>query len=90
LAHPTKEFEGMVLDKKLRHGGHPVLEWNAMNLAWKEDESGNIRPSKKRSTGKIDGIMATINCVARWLERNNTNGPRNDHSRNSGFKLEVI
>lgn len=90
LAHPTKEFEGMVLDKKLRHGGHPVLEWNAMNLAWKEDESGNIRPSKKRSAGKIDGIMATINCVARWLERKNNDVARNDHNRTVGFKLEVI
>jgi len=90
LAHPTKEFEGMVIDKRLRHGGHPVLEWNAMNLAWKEDESGNIRPSKKRSSGKIDGIMAMINCIARWLDRNNTDGPRNDPNRQSGFKLETI
>lgn len=89
LAHPTKEFEGMVIDKRLRHGGHPVLEWNAMNLAWKEDESGNIRPSRKRSSGKIDGIMALINCIARWLERN-AEGQRNDHNRTVGFKLETI
>jgi len=90
LAHPTKEFEGMIVDKRLRHGGHPVLEWMAMNLNWKEDESGNIRPSKKRSSGKIDGIMATINCVARWLERKNTDGPKSDPNRNCGFKLESI
>lgn len=89
LAHPTKEFEGMVIDKRLRHGGHPVLEWNAMNLAWKEDESGNIRPSRKRSSGKIDGIMALINCIARWLDRNGE-GQRNDPNRNVGFKLETI
>lgn len=90
LAPPTKEFEGLILDKKLRHGGHPVLEWNAMNLAWKEDESGNIRPSKKRSAGKIDGVMALINCLARWMERKSTEGPASDHNRNAGFKLVSI
>ena len=60
MNEPLKRFESLVLGEQLNHGGCPVLRWNASNLAVKRDESNNIRPDKKKSTEKIDVIVAGI------------------------------
>ena len=60
MTAPTKELEKLVVSGKLRHGGHPVLRWMASNVAVELDAAGNLKPSKKRSTERIDGIVAAI------------------------------
>jgi phage terminase large subunit-like protein len=59
----TKHFLGLVGNRKLRHGGHPVLRWNANNLAVEENAGGDLRPAKNKSADKIDGITASIMAV---------------------------
>ena len=63
MTSPTKGVERLVLDKELAHGGHPVLRWMVSNTAVEIDPAGNIKPSKKKSTEKIDGIVALIMAV---------------------------
>lgn len=60
LSAPSKELERMWLDGELRHGGHPVLAWNAANVMIETDSADNIKPSKKKSTDRIDGIVASV------------------------------
>ena len=60
MNEPLKRFESLVLGEQLNHGGCPVLRWNASNLAVRRDEANNIRPDKKKSTEKIDVIVAGI------------------------------
>lgn len=60
MSAPSKEFEVLVLEQKLEHGNHPVLTWCAQNVAITTDPAGNIKPAKDKSTGRIDGIVATI------------------------------
>lgn len=60
MSSPAKELERLVVDRKLRHGGHKVLRWMAGNVARKEDAAGNIKPDKEKSGDKIDGIVATV------------------------------
>jgi phage terminase large subunit-like protein len=57
MSAPSKLLETLVVGRKLRHQS-PVLSWMAGNVAVQEDANGNIRPSKKASTEKIDGIVA--------------------------------
>lgn len=57
---PMKDLEGLVLSKKIRHGGHPILRWNVANVAVKEDPAGNVQPEKKKSRGRIDGFAALV------------------------------
>jgi len=57
---PTKYLESLILDKKLNHGGNPVLRWNMSNVMVKTDPAGNIKPDKEKSTQKIDGIVSII------------------------------
>lgn len=67
LSPPSKEFEKYMLGGQLAHGGHPVLRWMAGNVATEEDAAGNIKPSKVRSSEKIDGIVAAIMALDRWI-----------------------
>lgn len=67
MSSPAKALEALVLEKKLRHGGHPVLRWNAANVAIEQDAAGNIKPSKKHSTERIDGVVALVMALGRAL-----------------------
>ncbi len=44
----------------LRHGGNPVLRWNAANLVPRYDVNLNMAPDRKRSADKIDGMCALL------------------------------
>jgi phage terminase large subunit-like protein len=56
----AKELEKLIIAGEIEHGGHPVLRWNAANCSVEQDPAGNIKPSKKKSTERIDGIVATV------------------------------
>ena len=65
MTAPSKELERLVAESKLQHGGHPVLRWMAKNVAIEQNADGEIRPSKKKSNEKIDGIVALIMALDR-------------------------
>lgn len=67
MSEPTKELEKLILEKRIRHAGHPVLRWMAGNVAVETDAAGNLKPSKKKSTEKIDGIVALIMALGRVI-----------------------
>lgn len=60
MSAPAKDLEALVRSKRLRHGGNKVLRWMASNVMIEEDAAGNIKPSKKKSTERIDGIVSTV------------------------------
>jgi phage terminase large subunit-like protein len=64
LNSATKLLEALVVERKLRHGGHPVLTWNAHNVCCFTDSTGSIKPDKAKSREKIDGIAALVNALA--------------------------
>lgn len=65
MSPPTKELMNLVLSKKIRHGGHPVLRWNADNMVVTQDPAGNLKPDKAKATQKIDGMVALIMAIDR-------------------------
>lgn len=67
MSPPTKELMKLTLEKKLRHGGHPILRWNMDNVFIKTDPAGNIKADKEKSTEKIDGVIATIMALDRAI-----------------------
>jgi phage terminase large subunit-like protein len=65
---PMKELIAMVLACKLDHGDNPVLNWMAHNLhVTQPDRNQNFMPSKKHSTGRIDGMTALIMAIGRSM-----------------------
>lgn len=64
---PMKELYKLLLEGKFIHGGNPVLRWMAGNVVAEIDAAENIKPSKRRSTEKIDGIVAWIMALDRCI-----------------------
>lgn len=71
MSAPTKELMTLALSKKIRHGGHPVLRWNADNLVVQMDPAGNLKPDKVKATQKIDGMVALIMALDRAVRHGN-------------------
>lgn len=67
MTGPSKEWERLVITQGLAHGGHPVLRWMASNVMIETDAAGNIKPSKKKSTNRIDGIVAGIMALGAMM-----------------------
>ena len=74
MSPPTKELMKLVLEKKIAHGGHPVLRWNVDNICIRTDPAGNIKADKEKSTEKIDGAIATIMALDRAIRCGNDEG----------------
>jgi phage terminase large subunit-like protein len=51
-------LEASILNRKIRHGGHPVLTMCAANATVKADPAGNRKLDKMKSHGRIDGMVA--------------------------------
>jgi len=71
MSAPTKELMNLVLERRIAHGGNPVLRWMADNVFVETDSAGNIKPSKKKSTEKIDGIVALVMALDRAIRVGN-------------------
>jgi phage terminase large subunit-like protein len=67
MSPPTKELMKLVLEKRIGHGGHPVLRWMMDNIFIRQDPAGNIKADKEKSTEKIDGAVATIMALDRAI-----------------------
>lgn len=65
MSSPMKRFEELVAQKRLRHGGNPVLAWQVGNVHRDEDAAENIKPNKAKSSGRIDAAVAAIMAVGR-------------------------
>ena len=71
MSPPTKELMKLTLEKKIAHGGHPVLRWNMDNIFIRTDPAGNIKADKAKSTEKIDGAVACIMALDRAIRCGN-------------------
>jgi phage terminase large subunit-like protein len=69
MAAPTRDLMQLVQEGKLRHGKHPVLDWNMGNVVAETDAHLNVKMSKKKSTEKIDGAVALVMGLARAMIR---------------------
>jgi len=64
-AKPVNDFEDLMMNRRLCHGGNPVLRWAVGNVVLDSDASENRRPTKKRSADRIDPATAAIMACGR-------------------------
>jgi phage terminase large subunit-like protein len=67
LAPGWNELERLMLAGLLDHGGNPILRWMAGNVELERDSAGNPKPSKSKSSERIDGIVAADMAVGRMI-----------------------
>ena len=62
MAPAVDKLEQLVLERKLRHGGDPILNMNAAGAVIQSDPSGYRKLNKAKPYSKIDGLVAL--CMA--------------------------
>jgi len=65
FARPVNDFESLMMNRRLCHGGNPLLRWAVGNVVLDSDASENRRPTKKRSADRIDPAVASIMACGR-------------------------
>ena len=63
LHAPTKWLKELILDKNFRYMDNRMLEINFQNARCTEDTNKNKYVNKKKSSGKVDMVVALINAM---------------------------
>lgn len=63
MSPSLRDLESLILQEKIRHGKHPVLNMCMANAVVMADPAGNRKLNKAKSTGRIDGAVALTMMV---------------------------
>lgn len=63
MSPAIRELESMLLNNKIVHGNHPVMNMCATSAVVKRDPAGNKKLDKIRSTQRIDGMVCLVMAV---------------------------
>ena len=77
MSGPTKELLRLIASGGYRHGGNPLVRWQAGNLVTRSDPAGNIKPDKARSADKIDSMVGGVMALDRAIRH--AAPPRDDY-----------
>ena len=69
MSEPAKEIQRMILARETNLIHNPVIRWMFRNVVMYQDANENIRPDKRKSSGKIDGVVSMINAVGGYLSK---------------------
>jgi len=58
MSPALRDLEGDILQERISHGNHPVLNMCMQNAVVKADPAGNRKLDKSKSSGRIDGAVA--------------------------------
>ncbi|QLE02897.1 terminase large subunit [Galbibacter sp. BG1] len=83
ISFPTKQFEKLVYEGKIKHDGNPVLTWMLSGCVIYRDANENIKVHKGQSHAgnkRVDGIIACIMALGGSLtgESENNESQYND------------
>lgn len=63
MSPAMRDLESMILQRRLRHDGHPVLTMCMANAVVQADPAGNRKLNKAKSSGRIDGAVALTMAI---------------------------
>ena len=68
MAPAVDALETTVLNRRIRHAGHPVLRWNVDNAARRQcrpghGPAGQRKLDNAKGTGRIDGLLALAMAI---------------------------
>jgi phage terminase large subunit-like protein len=65
----VEHFESLLLQSRVRHGAHPLLNMAAASAIAVKDPAGNRKLDKARSTQRIDPIVAAVMAAGVFMVR---------------------
>ena len=63
MSPALRELESIILERELCHGDHAVLNMCAANAVIEGKDASNRKLRKKKSTGRIDGMVALAMAI---------------------------
>jgi len=63
MSPALRDLEGELLNSRIAHGNHPVLEMCAGHAVVQRDPAGNRKLAKDKSPGRIDGMIALTMAI---------------------------
>jgi len=63
MSPALRDLEQVLLEGELAHGDHPVLTMCVSHTLITLDDAGNRKPSKRKSSGRIDGLVALTMAI---------------------------
>lgn len=67
MNEPMRAMDALIADGKLYHDGDPAFTWMLSNVVNGTRNSDLHRPAKEREENKIDGPVAAMMALGRWL-----------------------
>lgn len=67
MNEPSKEFERLVAEEVVTHDGNALMRFMISNCMVEQNAREEIRPTKKKSKQKIDGVIAAVLAVDRSM-----------------------
>lgn len=77
MSFPTKEFEKLVYQGKIKHDGNPIMSWMLSGCITWSDANDNVKLHKgnsQRNGRRIDGIVAAVMALGGSLSPEEDNG----------------
>lgn len=87
MSEPAKEIQRLILSENAKLDDDPIIRWMFRNVVMYEDVNKNIRPNKRQSSGKIDGIVSMINAMGAYLKLSSEEDKNNMYNNHT---LRVI
>jgi phage terminase large subunit-like protein len=63
MSPALRDLEQVILEHQLAHGGHPVLTACITGAVIEQDAAGNRKVNRKRSTSRVDGLIALAMAI---------------------------
>lgn len=79
MAAPCASFLGFVNRGKWGHGNSPIMKWQALNAVAERNVNEDIKPSKKKSASKIDGIVTGVMATGMAVLEDTEEGHAYEH-----------
>ncbi|WP_275075610.1 terminase TerL endonuclease subunit, partial [Providencia rettgeri] len=82
MPHSIELFEGLIDDKAIIIHSNPCLRWNAASAVTEADQKENRIFAKRKSTGRIDGVVASAMAIGASEGEVDDNGNLDDFFSN--------
>ena len=67
MSPPMYELQAAIESRRFHYDGNPVMTWMLSNVVAKIDAKDNIYPRKQKPENKIDGPVALIMAIGRFM-----------------------
>lgn len=68
FSEPMKEIEALTRSRRLHHNGCEIMSWQMSNVVCHTNAKDQVYPRKEAPENKIDGPVALIMAMRRWID----------------------